>query len=291
MGNTSTKDSVPESEGVASIIMTHERPRPASSENQECEPESLNTTNNIKLHTVSAINSVREIEEITWNESSGGRIVSQDIVPKIPNSTNLNVPTESKITCKRQRKSFKFLTTCTTCGHYRYGRKNRNSKIVNKDYPYEHSPKGGCPVDISHHRPSSGSKKTRICSCDECVKAAEKFDYEPSFGIKRKPQYAYRRNIDESVMWFFLKIKGWRCFKGTYFDNDDNIIGDVSAVFSKIQEGNAWEKYGALLRQIHRDVKAHDRIIQWKSYQFDEIQMSNDRNQNLIAIANFITTL
>ncbi len=45
------------------------------------------------------------------------------------------------------RKSHKFLTTCKQCGHYRFVKRNC-MRVVNPNYPFEHSSKGGCAVSL-----------------------------------------------------------------------------------------------------------------------------------------------
>jgi len=144
-------------------------------------------------------------------------------------ATLYNRPVEEemiKATKRRfiKRKTKKFLTTCKQCGHYRYARCN-SKRIINKDYPYEHSPKGGCPVDEMHHIPP-GEKYRRICKCYFCVEAAKSFNHT-SQGEKKKNQFSYPRTKMQEVTWKEMKTKGWHCRAGLYFQPSTKYnIGD-----------------------------------------------------------------
>ena len=76
------------------------------------------------------------------------------------------------------KKSMKSLDTCRKCGHYRFARTN-GRRIVNSDYPYEHSNKGfTCPVEEIKHIPYS-EQLIRLCECFHCSIAASKFHHNP----------------------------------------------------------------------------------------------------------------
>jgi hypothetical protein len=78
---------------------------------------------------------------------------------------------------RRFKKSNKMLTTCRTCGHYRFARRN-TKRIVNSEYPYEHSPKGGCNIPKCLHVPP-GQKLRRVCLCEYCKTASSLFNHNP----------------------------------------------------------------------------------------------------------------
>ena len=94
------------------------------------------------------------------------------------------VPKSSGLPKKRKRLSIKKLSTCNTCGHYRFAKRNKKN-VVNEDYPYEHSSQGGCPVPMTLHRCET-DKLVRVCTCLPCTKAASKF--KSDLFIKKKPQ-------------------------------------------------------------------------------------------------------
>ena len=93
-------------------------------------------------------------------------------------------PIQSSIKKSRNKKSYKRLDTCDICGHYRFAKTN-GRRIVNPNYPYEHSPKGhGCPVMPSLKIPN-GYRMKRYCGCNECVLASSKFHSNPNRVLKR----------------------------------------------------------------------------------------------------------
>jgi hypothetical protein len=112
----------------------------------------------------------------------------------VPSTEPTNVPVEMKsitndnvivIKKKRMKKSTKLLDTCKTCGHYRFARTN-GRRIVNPDYPYEHSSKVfTCPVEEAKHIPYC-DQLIRLCECHHCVIAAGKFNHNPPRFLKYK---------------------------------------------------------------------------------------------------------
>ena len=93
-------------------------------------------------------------------------------------------PIQSSLKKSRNKKSYKRLDTCDICGHYRFAKSN-GRRIVNPNYPYEHSPKGnGCPVMSLLQIPNRLRMK-RYCGCNECVQAASKFHHNPNRVFKR----------------------------------------------------------------------------------------------------------
>ena len=112
------------------------------------------------------------------------------------------------------QKSKKVLTTCKTCGHYRFAKRN-TKRIINPAYPYEHSAKGGCNIPPHRYVPP-GQKLRRICVCEYCVAASTVFDHNPVQNKKQR-QYLYNRTPDQEAVWSQLKTRGWYCRKGKYF--------------------------------------------------------------------------
>jgi hypothetical protein len=113
-----------------------------------------------------------------------------------------------------QRKSKKVLTTCHSCGHYRFAKRNLK-RIINEKYPYEHSPKGGCPVPSEYHV-KPGTKFRRHCICEHCKIASQHFK-QTGNPKKKKNQYKYNRTPDQEKEWDNLKTLGWYCRKGKYY--------------------------------------------------------------------------
>ena len=116
---------------------------------------------------------------------------------------------------KNCRKNKKFLTTCKQCGHYRFVRKN-SKRVINLNFPYEHSIKGGCHVERKDFI-QSGKRFRRICFCQPCTEAAALFDHNPTCIVKKKNQYIYNRTPEQEVIWRKMKAEGWRCRAGSYF--------------------------------------------------------------------------
>jgi hypothetical protein len=113
------------------------------------------------------------------------------------------------------RKSHKFLTTCKQCGHYRFVKRNC-MRVVNPNYPFEHSSKGGCAVSADNQI-AAGKKLRRYCNCVYCVDAASKFLNEAP-GNKKSNQFIYPRTTNQNRMWKLMKENGWRCHSGLYFN-------------------------------------------------------------------------
>ena len=122
------------------------------------------------------------------------------------------------------RKFKKFLTTCKHCGHYRFGRSNKKNRIVNASYPFEHSSKGGCHVPQSDWIPV-GMRLRRICHCQFCSLVAQSFKEPVSESNKKANQFIYMRSKDQELMWTEMKIAGWRCWKGYYYEPGRSIKG------------------------------------------------------------------
>ena len=114
----------------------------------------------------------------------------------------------------KQRKSQKILTTCHKCGHYRFAKRN-SKRIINENYPFEHSAKGGCPVAPRYYV-KPGAKFRKLCVCVHCTLAAQMFNHNPD-GNKKKNQYKYDRTPEQELVWLNLKNLGWYCRKGKYF--------------------------------------------------------------------------
>ena len=121
---------------------------------------------------------------------------------------------EIKVSRKQNRKNRKYLTTCRHCGHYRFAKKN-SKRIVNPNYPYEHSVKGGCTV-LSIDRIAIRDRLRRLCNCVFCKDAAENFMNEVP-GLKKKNQFFYERTLQERLSWEIMKKNGWRCRYGKYY--------------------------------------------------------------------------
>jgi len=129
--------------------------------------------------------------------------------PVIVGSTDtINEPVDNTLTPianvvesknKRLKKSMKSLNTCNKCGHYRFARTN-GRRIVNPDYPYEHSSKGlPCPVEQARHIPFSDQLK-RLCECYHCVIAATKFHHNPPRILKYKNPVEMISNFKDDKM-------------------------------------------------------------------------------------------
>lgn len=138
------------------------------------------------------------------------------------NNTNVCQQGKQKKLRAIERKNKKFLTTCKQCGHYRYARCN-SKRIINIDYPYEHSPKGGCPVD-EEHRIIPGEKYRRVCKCEVCVVAANKF-FHTTQEYKKKNQFSYPRTKSQEMKWKEMKRLGWYCRAGLYFQPSERKYG------------------------------------------------------------------
>ena len=109
----------------------------------------------------------------------------------------------------RTRKSDKTLTTCNTCGHYRFAMKIKRGKIVNRDFPYEHSPTGGCPVNKCDHI-EPGKRFRKLCICEKCKHAALVFKHTAE---KLEKFNQYPPNPDKKH-WNDLKKDGWYRYAG-----------------------------------------------------------------------------
>ena len=111
----------------------------------------------------------------------------------------------------QQRRRKKTLTTCRKCGHYRFAKRD-GKNIVNENYPYEHSSKGGCPVPLLLHiRP--GEKFRKLCSCNHCTFAATLFNHNTT-AIKKRNQYNYdilKTNGNILKVWDGIVVKADSC--------------------------------------------------------------------------------
>ena len=130
----------------------------------------------------------------------------------------------------RVRRNIKWLTTCNQCGHYRFAKRN-SKRIVNPNYPYEHSAKGGCTVSVENYI-APGKKLRRCCYCSHCQTAMEKFVHVVP-GEKKLHQFSYKRSLDQKLMWQNMKDVGWRCRHGRYYrpghyKEEEGLTGDAA---------------------------------------------------------------
>ena len=128
-------------------------------------------------------------------------------------------PIQSSIKKSRNKKSYKRLDTCDICGHYRFAKTN-GRRIVNPNYPYEHSPKGhGCPVMPSLKIPN-GYRMKRYCGCNECVLASSKFHSNPNRVLKRctktNTETKNTKDEDDLLLECYLRSKGYYKYGGVW---------------------------------------------------------------------------
>jgi len=135
-------------------------------------------------------------------------------------TTNANTVETKK---KRLKKSVKSLHTCDKCGHYRFAKTN-GRRIVNPNYPYEHSSKGlPCPVEQANRIPLSDQLK-RLCECSHCVLAATKshhnppriLKYETKIPLGTLPNYQDDKRTDK-LFKNFLRNEGFYQYRGKWF--------------------------------------------------------------------------
>jgi hypothetical protein len=151
---------------------------------------SLWRTNNTRDESINS-----EIDKNSKKEENYSIMIStSDLTIEQP-INQFTVPKSSGLPKTRKRFSTKKLSTCNTCGHYRFAKRNKKN-VVNEDYPYEHSSQGGCPVPMILHRCET-DKLVRVCTCLACTKAASKFKSDLCF--KKKPQQSgkIRSPMDE----------------------------------------------------------------------------------------------
>lgn len=115
----------------------------------------------------------------------------------------------------RVRRSYKKLTTCKVCGHFRFAMRN-NYRVVNPNYPYEHEKGKGCNVPI-RCRILPGYKLRNYCSCIICIDAAKYFFVERNIISRKKTQYLYSDAVLSKSTWAAFKAKGWYRYGGRYF--------------------------------------------------------------------------
>jgi len=140
-------------------------------------------------------NTIAEIDKNSKKEENYSIMIStSDLTIEQP-INQFTVPKSSGLPKTRKRFSTKKLSTCNTCGHYRFAKRNKKN-VVNEDYPYEHSSQGGCPVPMILHRCET-DKLVKVCTCLACTKAASKFKSDLCF--KKKPQQSgkIRSPMDE----------------------------------------------------------------------------------------------
>ena len=95
-------------------------------------------------------------------------------------------------TCKIVTKKL-FLTTCKVCGHFRYAKEFNG--IQNSSYPYQHTSKGGCPVDRMQYV-QLGERYRKFCKCYHCSLAASIFNYTvPLIKKKTNTITTYPKNL------------------------------------------------------------------------------------------------
>ena len=111
----------------------------------------------------------------TLSSESLETLVQKDINLICSNPTQQKTQSVQR-SSKTVRRNNKYLTTCTRCGHIRFGQKNKNQKVVNGTYPYEHSATGGCPVERVHYMKK---KPGKLCSCIFCAAVSDKFNLKP----------------------------------------------------------------------------------------------------------------
>ena len=124
----------------------------------------------------------------------------------------------------------KSLHTCDKCGHYRFAKTN-GRRIVNPNYPYEHSSKGlPCPVEQTNHIPFSDQLK-RLCECSHCVLAATKFHHNPPRILKYKtkslmgtlPNYKDNKRTDK-LFKTFMRNEGYYRYGGKWFKKSEKAV-------------------------------------------------------------------
>ena len=113
--------------------------------------------------TLDILNDTLNIVNVTVRDTNILQLPSKDLVTNFVYDES-----ESSImNNNQQRRRKQMLTTCRKCGHYRFAKRD-GKDIVNENYPYEDSSKGGCPVPLLLHiRP--GEKFRKLCSCNYCT--------------------------------------------------------------------------------------------------------------------------
>jgi len=161
------------------------------------------------------------IEEIDFAKDEDQVIVQSNESGFTISSAPTTQPIQSLLIRSRNKKSKKRLDTCNNCGHYRFAKTNGRRRIVNPNYPYEHSPKGnGCPVMPSLQVPN-GLRMHRYCGCIECVQAASKFNHNPNRFLKRytdpnKVKKVKDKDKDDILLECYFRSNGFYKYGGEW---------------------------------------------------------------------------
>jgi len=167
-------------------------------------------SDNINKPIVDHLNNISDIEYKGDHDNITSQRNNDKLCSYTGSSDTCNVGKSIKLV-KRSKKN---LTTCHQCGHYRFAKRN-SKRVINPNYPYEHSPKGGCPIEPMYYV-KPGKKIRKFCNCVHCISAAEMFNHNP-IQMKKKNQYNYNRTPEQEREWPNLRKLGWYCRKGRYF--------------------------------------------------------------------------
>jgi hypothetical protein len=146
------------------------------------------TTENKSIHLNSSDDGA--IGKVDNSEHASGRNYSDSASLLLinNNSTEQSAGDGNNNNRKSIRKNRKWLTTCNECGHFRFARLN-SKRVINPNYPYEHSARGGCTVPSEYHI-LPGQKLKRMCICTYCSNAMRNFKNDVP-NNKKLHQYIY----------------------------------------------------------------------------------------------------
>ncbi len=108
------------------------------------------TTENKSIHLNSSDDGA--IGKVDNSEHASGRNYSNSASLLLinNNSTEQSAGDGNNNNRKSIRMNRKWLTTCNECGHFRFARLN-SKRVINLNFPYEHSARGGCTVPSEYH--------------------------------------------------------------------------------------------------------------------------------------------